>query len=266
MKTSVSREKVGFSLIEIIGVLSIVAILSAVLAPNILKSIDRAKVAGESDNLRVLGDQIKLYLRENNALPTPSNLADQLSLYSDLNADAIANNRQNVARSFIRDRSTLPVVRILILSSMRNGLNLPVEANIGTVAFDEIWNTAAGQIPPASSWGGWNSWSSVEVARDYLVIQRVNLQTVYQTDLLTYTVSLNNISSVECSYNIVSADGSSIPAVDLHGNSTQSLTGFMKGDRINLYRSSNGANLGYSYVVSVSGMTFDFDGSAWRPL
>ncbi len=259
------RQWKGFSLLEVIGVLSIIAILSAVMAPNVVRSIDRVAVRSEGENLEVLGEQIKLRLRDTGSIPSPSSWATDLADYSDLNQEEIEKNRRFMIRSYIRDTSEAPVVRVLILSSMRDGLDLPSEGDLGASGFDDVWNTQNGDVPSSSSWSGWGSWASVDRAEEYLLIERVNLQSIYLTELKTFTITVNNLSGVSCSYNVVDSEGVSLPLVNLPTNTSAPLTGFQKGERINLYRDVGGFSLGYSYVISRMGKSFDFDGSNWIP-
>lgn len=261
-----SRRAAGFSLIEMIGVLAIMAILAGVLAPNAIRAIDRAAVLTERQSLRSLGEELKLYLRDQGTLPTTSNWTTELATYADLNPTDLATNPRGMARRFLLDPAASPVPRVLFLSSLRNGLNLPTSGNINTASeFDAIWNTADGQIPPTSSWSGWNAWAAVGGSADFLVIERVNLKPVYRTDLLSLTVTLNNLGSTTVSYNHVSADGVSGSVVNIAAGGTVILNSLRPRERINLYAASSGGSLDYSYVLTSTGQTFDFDGTQWLP-
>ncbi|WP_238314844.1 hypothetical protein, partial [Methylobacterium crusticola] len=77
----------------------------------------RASVKAEAVNLETLGEQLKLFLKDNSNLPTPSNWASVLATYSDLNEDEILNNRRTVNRSYIRNTSVNLADRVLMLSS-----------------------------------------------------------------------------------------------------------------------------------------------------
>ncbi len=258
--------KDGFSLIEMIGVLAIMAILAGAIVPNALKSIDRAAVRSEKSNLENLSNSLKLHLKTNGSVPTPANWASTLAALNDLNATDISQNDRRISRSFIRDSNSTTPNRVLILSSMRTGLTLPAESALNTTRFNTIWDTADGSIPATSSWSGWTNWNNVSTSEDYLLIQRINLSQIYQTDLATFTVSLNNTSSTTVSYTITS-NGITSAAINIAATppATATITGLAKGDRMNLYTAANGTSLGYTYVISESGKTFDFDGTGWAP-
>jgi len=255
----------AFTLIELIGVLAIMAILAGVIAPNALRALDRAAVNTEFTSLGNLGDELKLYLRDQGVAPTSANWTTTLASYADLSPANLATNKKGVARLYLTDSATNPTQRVLILSSMRQGLALPAAANIATAAaFQQIWQTADGSIPPASSWNGWNAWSTVANSGNYLVIERVNLISVYDTDLESLTLTLNNRGGASASYNLVLANGTSQAAVNVAVGATVILTETPR-IRLNLYRGPGGATLDYSYVVSTTGKTFDFNGTDWIP-
>jgi len=256
----------GFTLIELIGVLAIMTILAGVIAPNALRSIERAAVRAETQTLTNLGEQVEFYLRDNATLPTPANWTSTLAAYSDLSPTDLALNKRNNSRVFLMDPSTFPAQRVMILSSMRSGLNLPSSANISNAnRFRDIWDTPDQALPTSASWGGWNAWRNVADSAEYLVIERINLVPIYRTEFEVYTITLNNNSSVACSYNVVQASGAAQSVVNVPAGATAILTNLRAKERVNLYRTSGGTVLDYSYVVSNSGKTLDFDGAQWLP-
>jgi prepilin-type N-terminal cleavage/methylation domain-containing protein len=265
----------GFTLIEMIGVLAIIAILAGVLAPNALRSIERTAVNAEAQTLRTLGSHVKLYLRDQGTPPTPANWTIALGSYTDLSPGDLATNKRQIGRVYLTDPATIPTQRVIILSSMRAGLALPTAANINTaVRFQDIWQTTDGAVPTALSWAGWAAWAAVANSGDFLVIERINLLPVYNTDLQTLSITLNNktppapaAGATAASYSLTLADGSSVPPVTLSAGASVTLTRRPK-DRINLYRAVGGVSLDSSYVLSsnnTSNQTYDFNGSTWTP-
>lgn len=253
----------GFTLVELIGVLAIISVLSAIIAPNVLRSIERAAVKAERESAERIGRQLELYLSDQGVLPTSANWTDQIAQYSEMSPAELATNKRQNPRQMIFDASTN---RAMVLSSMRSGLIVPTSGNINNASrFDEIWQTADGSIPPVSSWSGWSAWSAVANSSDYLVIERINLLPIYKTDLKNYTVTLNNTGATVASYSIVFANGSSQSATNIAGGSSVVLSGMRSRDRISLYDVPGGGSLAYSYVISDSGKTFDFDGVDWLP-
>jgi len=189
-----------------IGVLAIMAILAAVIAPNALRTLDRAAIRAEADTLHNLGEQVKLYLRDKGIEPTAANWDSVLATYASLSpTDLLYNRRQAtngpITRLYVPD----PVAsneRALFLSSMRTGVALPSLANI-SANFASIWNTTDGNVPVAA---GWNAWDASNI--EFLVIERVNLATNYQTDVQTEAETLHTL---DAQIKLYVGDSSSLP-------------------------------------------------------
>lgn len=309
----VRRAQRAFTLIELIGVLAIIAIMASILAPNMLRSLDRAASDAERVSLRALGEQSKRFLAETNQVPgagappaTPPVWCAQLSSYSELSVHDIWKNRRGSPRGFILESGT-PTPRAILFSNIRpsDTLTLP-SGTFATAAFEQMWNTADGSVPPTSSWNGWAAWNAQPRSHEHLIIERINFKTVTQT----FTVTLNNTSgsssgnsgnngggngnsgngnngngggnsgnngnsgnggnsggtpAVTASYRVVRATGAVAAVANIAAGASVSLGDLRVGDRLDLYAASGGANLNYSYVVSSSGRTIDFDGTQWTP-
>jgi prepilin-type N-terminal cleavage/methylation domain-containing protein len=59
----------GFTLVEMIGVLAIIAILTSFIAPNIINQLKAAKRDTEGDQLATIGKGIELYVRQTRSFP-----------------------------------------------------------------------------------------------------------------------------------------------------------------------------------------------------
>ena len=100
---------------------------------------------------------------------------------------------------------------------------------------------------------------------EFLCIERVNLSSVYNTDLQSLTLTLNNRAATTASYNFVLADGTVQASVNVPAGATVILSNHRPKERCNLYRAAGGVTLDYSYVLSATGKTFDFNGANWIP-
>ncbi len=276
------RRPAGFTLVEMIGVLAILTILAGIITPNVLHTIERAAVRAESDNLHVLGGEIALYLRDNAIMPTtavpPSlpNWTSQLATYSALSAADILTNKRQMTRLYVPD----PVAanqRAMLLSSMRTGVALPAAATI-SANFQTIWNTADGKVPVAAGWGAWGAGPAPALDNiEYLVIERVNLSSVYRTDLQPLTITLNNktpiaaappapaVPATNASYVITLANGTVQARQPVNATVSVVLSLMHPKDRIDLYRVLVGGSPDSSYVLSTNSKTFDFNGTNWIP-
>lgn len=65
-----SRQRAGFTLIEIIGVVAVIAILAAVLTPRVISVIARGKVNGTAQSLASLKTSTTDYMVKNGSLPS----------------------------------------------------------------------------------------------------------------------------------------------------------------------------------------------------
>jgi len=276
------RTEVGFTMIEMIGVLAIIAILATVLVPNGLRALDRAAITAEAQTLHNLGEQVKIHLKTYGVPPAAATWTQDLGRMADLSPADILTNKRQMARSYVYEPVVGPAVpkRVLILSSMRTGLTLPVAANLTTTAlFDHVWNTADRTIPAvgANSWAGWAAWRATGGGGDFLVVERINLAPVYNTDLQNLTVTLNNktpsaatatapaVAATNASYVIVLANGTVQARQPLLAAASVILTPLHPRDRIDLYPVSVGGSPNSSYVLSTNSRTFDFNGTNWIP-
>jgi len=66
----ISRRESGFTLIEIMVVLVIIAILGALIAPQILGRVDEARVTAARQDIRTLGTALDFYKMDNFRYPT----------------------------------------------------------------------------------------------------------------------------------------------------------------------------------------------------
>ena len=62
----------GFTLIEIMVVVVIIGILSAILAPTVIEKIDRARIEAARTDLRTIEMALKYYRMDNHAYPDTS--------------------------------------------------------------------------------------------------------------------------------------------------------------------------------------------------
>ncbi len=66
----ISRRESGFTLIEIMVVLVIIAILAALIAPQILGRVDEARVTAAKQDIQTLGTALDFYRMDNFRYPT----------------------------------------------------------------------------------------------------------------------------------------------------------------------------------------------------
>jgi len=254
------RTGAAFTLIEMIGVMAIMAIMAGVLLPNVLKSIENAAVKAEADTIHNLGEEAKLYLRDNSVEPTAANWNTVLATYASLNPTDLLTNKRQMNRIYVPD----PVAanqRALLVSSMRTGIALPTAATI-SANFSAVWNwnPLATPFTAPPGWGAWNVNNA-----EFLVIERINFAQVYRTDLASYTVILNNQSvapaSRTVSFQILNATGTVRlqntlqPKPALNWQQTVTLG---PKERLNLFSQATYSPLDYSYIGTSGDKTFEY--------
>jgi type II secretory pathway pseudopilin PulG len=171
----------AFTIIELVGVLAIIAIIAAALAPNIIKRIDRAALQREISDLSTMGNGLVRTILTDRVIPTTNGISDAIAKYLDLspnqvkltprgfrrafmvdpNLDIGGNNLRNIP--YAQNNAGIPAppanARVMILSTIGGP-----EVTTITNTFAQIWNTSAGGKP--TGWGG---------KADDFCIQRVDL-------------------------------------------------------------------------------------------
>lgn len=182
------RSPRGFSLLEMVAVLAIIAILAATLVPGILRRIQLAAITKERADLAALAEAIEVGALQSRALPGAANWASFVGNVAGRGAGAVSVNPRGYARIFLIDPALRLGTGSLPFTQTTNGIPEPVSARVmilGSVsgalplasgtpsaaAFDDLWNTAAGTLP-----AGWTTYTG---AGEDLQIQRLNLRRLF---------------------------------------------------------------------------------------
>jgi general secretion pathway protein G len=70
MRSATSKRQVGFTLIEVMVVIVILGILSALVVPNVLHKAADARVAAAKSDLAAIGQALDMYKLDNSTYPT----------------------------------------------------------------------------------------------------------------------------------------------------------------------------------------------------
>ena len=73
----------GFTLLELLIALAILAIIAAILIPNFFATTDRARLRSDIQSARVIQNAIELYRAERGALPDSASFSDVLGILSE---------------------------------------------------------------------------------------------------------------------------------------------------------------------------------------
>jgi len=149
-------------MIEVVGVLAVMATLMAIVAPTILDQLDRAAQEAEEKNLAAISEGVELYLRTNFAWP--SSLSDLNPDYVSFGTVQLTTNDRGYPRYFIVHpntsgyvnatglaQSALADARYLLISNV----SADAAPSISTAGeFDTYWNTDATTTPDLKIYRG----------------------------------------------------------------------------------------------------------------
>jgi type II secretory pathway pseudopilin PulG len=184
----------GWTLIETVAVLAIIAILAAVLVPSAIKRVDRAAWTKETADLNAIADAFTQSIIRNKTIPNhngwASAVASQMSLpVSAITANARRNNRAFLIYQDLDINGPLPYTqsangaskpsnaRIMIVSSLDPSNPLQIASGLTNPSeFDDIWNTPENTKP--STWTGWTG------SGDDLRIKKINLEPLFHQVIL----------------------------------------------------------------------------------
>jgi len=181
----------GSTLLELIGVLGLIAVLAALAMPTVLRQIDNGVLSQETANLNAISNAIVVQLVRSNNIPSQATWAQAAANWLTIPVANVTTTSRHYQRAYLIDpalnlgggglpytqtpagtpRPTNP--RVMVVSSIAGPL--PVTSG-PTNTFDDIWNTATG-VKPAS----WTNWSGNPAS---VVIQRINLQPLFHRVIL----------------------------------------------------------------------------------
>jgi type II secretory pathway pseudopilin PulG len=197
---------VAFSLIELIGVLAVIAVLAAVVVPSAIRYLDRVAARREVAALKVLGDSFQKAILRQRTIPVVASWRSFIAAEAGMSSNAVSVNPRNRQRAFVADpggwlAGNLPYVnspngsatypstaRAMVISSLGAALPANLEASMTAQEFQKLWSTPEGSIPSASPaiWDGWQG-DPYDIK-----IQRLNLGPLFHRLVLsTYTAATN---------------------------------------------------------------------------
>jgi len=193
----------AWSLIEMIGVIAIIAVISMAIAPVLVKQIDQANKDAEIRILERMAEGLQMSVLRQHRIPGAIDFAEAIARELGLDQTTVLQNRAGYQRVYLihpsmrlgpNGNSTLPYTqdwrgsleptnaRVMLISSLSMPLPSGIQSGLAPSEndFENIWNTAEGSVP--SGWTGWGGDGSS------LIIRRINL------GLLFVQVALNNNS------------------------------------------------------------------------
>jgi type II secretory pathway pseudopilin PulG len=198
---TVQREQ-GFSLLEMIGVLGVIAIMATLLVPPLIQQMKLAAAEQESEALQRLAQGFNDHVLRSKQIPNESDWAEVIATELGLQTNEVSVNGRQTARVYLIDpalriggaNGTLPYTqtnsgslvepatnswRLMIVSSLDPARPIPVSSGVGDATnFNNLWAAAEGTVP-----AGWPAdW--LKHGED-LKIQRINLAPLFKRLILT---------------------------------------------------------------------------------
>jgi prepilin-type N-terminal cleavage/methylation domain-containing protein len=268
----------AFSLIEMIGVLAVIAILATALAPAFVRQMDKSASDQESAALKSFGDALQSSIMRNRYIPSATTWATTVSTELGVDTTAVTDSPRRQPRFFLIDPSlninntgvtqggdgapALPYTqnsagstnlpaspRVLILSSIGTLLPGGVVSGVPTAAdFTAIWNSADGTVPPAPVFAGWAG-----VGAD-LKVQRVDLSP------LVVRLQLSRLVSACCPRYSIDTDNWAT-AIQVSGETPDWPGHFIQNSILYLYK--HGGELD-SQQILIRNNAFVYDENTWR--
>lgn len=192
----------GFTLVEIIGVLAIMAIMAAIILPNVVRQMQAAKRDAEEMNLSILADALENYVMANRAIPQSGfgagTWATNLATQTDLPVTDVYQNGLLCSRRYWFDPSndlngltddTAPydqdTVAIANLSGMTTGAAASAPANPRAMFISDMAAGCTNNIngvadTDANFLAVWDQTAPPLVEGAEIKIERVNLSELFE--------------------------------------------------------------------------------------
>jgi type II secretory pathway pseudopilin PulG len=185
----------GFTLLEMVGIMAILAILAAVILTTTSRSIDFAAANIESTNLVNFATALQNGVQRNRYIPGATGSGNWIQFIAaelGVNPFQVTTNARNLRRVMMVDANNTmtlpytetntgtgsilpPALRMMILSTI--GPPFPTSFTDGTTNdFNTIWNTPDGTLPTFSNSNPLSSWAGTG---DDFKVQRLNLGSLF---------------------------------------------------------------------------------------
>lgn len=266
----------AFTLIEMIGVIAILAMLAGILTPSLAWRADRANAEREERQLRIIADGLVRSVRATQSIPGPSTWIAQVMAQTGMSSNEVVHVNPatpGIPRVYLIDPAFSPATsptsdplwtqpadgasvvahaRLLILSSRRAGLALPVSSGRAASAgqFNQIWDwspNAASRQPPF----GWPAaWAG---NGQYLHVARLNLIPEF------HRVTFSNLQHPSAAPRI---QFGAAPPVALHLAAVHAW--YLQGTSLHLLKDpESGGDVDLSHTL-VGSMNFLYEDHRWR--
>ena len=255
-------QQAGFTLMELIGVMAVMAILAGALSPNIAASLNQAYSDSEIENMDVIADNLIDYILKQKKIPSAnsSSWVTALSSISTFSTEDLEYNTKGYRRRLIFDpRFFTNTDKTFIGFSQNMGLaSAPVLPRVLLVS-DMSKHVAAVSNKAAIFNAIWNqSNTSVLKESKNLIIKRINLADKF------HRVVLSNQNTAKPYYQFENGSLASIPVVN-GGTDGIVIRYIIDSTQLNLFTAPypNGNLEQVSIIRSDLSMRYETNGVNW---
>jgi len=257
----------GFSLIEFIGVMAVLAILASAMAPLVVRQSDKSVLANEVAQVSAISNALSMDVIRNRAVPDETTWANVAANWTMRPAAQISRNPRRFDRAYLIDSSgwlggyaagspysqagsasglsSRPTTaRAMIVSTIATGLPV-ASGRPASAAFNDIWITQ-----PLAKPSTWTTWGGSGAD---LVIQRITLDPLFH-----HLVLGNRDASTDPAFTIDST--SSANAVAVVNNGVGQDAYYLDGTVVGLWVAGTLKN----QFILTSDISFNFNGGMWR--
>lgn len=259
----------AMTLIEMIGVLAVIAVLAGVMLPVAIRILDRIASEREVATLARLGETFTGAILRTRQIPTADQWANFMATETGMDVASVTQNARRVPRVVLFDKggwfstnlpyaqtnfsppglSAPPVnARAIIVSSLGAALPSTLNSTVATAAdFSNLWNTADYSVPTTGPWAGWGG------RPDDVRIQRINLAPLFANVVLSSYLTTNlGLYKID-NYPVTNA------APQGFGVSRY----LLKGTQLQLFSREASMVLQHSEILS-SDVSFVYEAGQWR--
>jgi type II secretory pathway pseudopilin PulG len=183
----------AWTLIEMIGVLAVLAVFAAVIVPVLVREVDRRSREAETTQMTRLAAALQGGIQRHREVPDENGYVQLIAEELGTKTDDVLTNSRGIRRGYLIDpqlrlgpttNSTLPYrqttegsvppisPRLILLSSLGESLPAAVTGGVAAndAAFDAVWSAEPGRIPDGWSWSGQG---------EDLILQRLQLAPLF---------------------------------------------------------------------------------------
>ena len=253
----------GFSLLEMIGVMAVMAILAGALAPSVFQMLEEGYQGAEAQSMETVAGALRDYVRYTKTIPAANadRWSEAVAEYAGLSPTRVRLNEKNYARRlyidpdffggggtggdpFYTQDQGLAVLPVSPRAMFVSDLDSNVSANLNTaVRFDDVWNQTA---------------DALIVESKTVFVERINLAPLFKR------VILSNANSGQTGYVLEAASEAAVAAAS--GGSDGVRTIFvMAGSRLSLRAAPfPGSTTQRQLIVSRDmSLRYETDGATW---